>query len=78
MVLSCESTDRSQNNNAVANGSQEETDMEDFWINMGLSVLFTVIKNPAKVKTLNSALFKLRTALDALPLTDPKAPVVTQ
>jgi hypothetical protein len=47
--------------------------MEDFWINMGLSVLFTVIKDKKKVKKLNDALFKLRTSLDALPLTDPDA-----
>lgn len=42
--------------------------MEDLFISMALSVLLNVIKNPAKVRKLKSALRKLRDNLNALNL----------
>lgn len=44
--------------------------MLDFLIPMALSVLFAVIKNPAKVAETKKALRKLRDNLNALNLDD--------
>jgi hypothetical protein len=42
--------------------------MEDVWINFGLSLLFTLVKNPKSVAKYKAALRKLRDALIGLPL----------
>lgn len=42
--------------------------MTEFWINLGFSVLFTVVKDAAHVKKFKTALRKLRDILVGLPL----------
>lgn len=48
--------------------------MEELWISIGLSVLFSVVKNPAKVLKIRFALVKLRDALNSLPLGEKGSP----
>ena len=45
--------------------------MEDLLITMGISVILTAIKNPAKKEALKKALLKVRNAINAAYATDP-------